>query len=922
MTAYCDETRTELLGLLEQVFENASIGMGIVRPDGSWFRVNQALCRLTGYEKEELLKHNIRDLTHPDDVDPSRSQFDKLIQGHIETYQLEKRYIRKDGRVVWTLLSVNRAVAPDGTSMAVGETQDITQSKASQESVRRSQALFRSIGENAGELILVAEFPSFLTEYASPTFQSLLGLSPSELVGRDSLELVPEEDRPLIEAAVRRLLGHGNSSDVSNVRFRDAHGQLHHVEAHGCAVRKATGEIERLVILGRIVDDRIAAQNELEARRQQLQLLLDSTAQGIYGVDRNGNCTFCNSACLRMLGCKDASEILGKNVHALFHHTRKEGRPCALEECCVYSSSQSGIPTRADDEVLWRTDNTSFPIELWAYPMRSEGKLVGSVVTFVDITSRKTAEDELRSKTAILEAQTNASLDGILIVDEANKVVFQNRRFRQMFEIPGSVAGETNDEVILAHVLTRVKNPEEFLERVHDLYSSQNKIARDEIELRNGTTLDRYSSPVIGKDGENYGRMWIFRDITERKRNEDAVRQLSVAVEQSPVALVITDHLGDITYVNSRFTETSGYTLDEVLGKNPRVLKSGSTSAAEYEHLWKTITSGGEWRGELRNRKKNGELYWESVAISPVKDDHGNITHFLAVKEDVTERKVMESQLRQVQKMEAIGQLAAGIAHEINTPIQFVGDNTRFVREAWNKLDPAISVLRSLVESDRPPEAPAKICAELVALLKHANADFLREEIPRALEHSLEGIARIARIVQAMKEFSHPGSDQKQLADINKAIITTITVARNEWKYVSEIETHLGSNMDPVPCHLGDFNQVILNLLINSVHAIAQVVGDGSGSKGKITITTSQDPRWTTIAVADTGSGIAPEIRSKVYDPFFTTKAVGKGTGQGLALAHNSIVKKHGGRLWFESEVGKGTTFYIQLPMAPEGTVE
>ena len=169
-----------------------------------------------------------------------------------------------------------------------------------------------------------------------------------------------------------------------------------------------------------------------------------------------------------------------------------------------------------------------------------------------------------------------------------------------------------------------------------------------------------------------------------------------------------------------------------------------------------------------------------------------------------------------------------------------------------------------------------------------------------------------------MKEFSHPGSDETQPTDINQAILTTLTVSRNEWKYVAEVETVLQRDLQLVPCHLGELNQVLLNLLINAAHALAEVVGDGSQKKGRITIRTTQDPQFTTITVQDTGAGIPQEIQSRIFDPFFTTKGVGRGTGQGLTLAYNSIVKKHGGKIWFESEVGKGTTFFIQLPTAGE----
>jgi signal transduction histidine kinase len=168
-----------------------------------------------------------------------------------------------------------------------------------------------------------------------------------------------------------------------------------------------------------------------------------------------------------------------------------------------------------------------------------------------------------------------------------------------------------------------------------------------------------------------------------------------------------------------------------------------------------------------------------------------------------------------------------------------------------------------------------------------------------------------------MKEFSHPGSEEKKSIDINKAIETTITVARNEWKYVADVETQLDLGLPLVLCHAGEFNQVILNLLINAAQAIAQAVGDGSQGKGKIVISTARDQDWVEISISDTGAGIPEAVRSRVFEPFFTTKAVGKGTGQGLALAHTAIVRRHGGKIWFDSELGKGTTFYIRMPLTP-----
>jgi signal transduction histidine kinase len=282
---------------------------------------------------------------------------------------------------------------------------------------------------------------------------------------------------------------------------------------------------------------------------------------------------------------------------------------------------------------------------------------------------------------------------------------------------------------------------------------------------------------------------------------------------------------------------------------------------------------------------------------------------------DMTQRKQLQIQLSQAQKLESIGQLAAGIAHEINTPTQYVGDNTRFLQGSFHDLFGLIEKYRYLLKTAKEGEISQKVIAEVERTEDNTDLEYLSEEIPKAIQQSLEGIDRVAKIVRAMKEFSHPGTKEKKAIDINKAIETTITIARNEWKYVSEMVTDFDSSLPLVPCLPDDLNQVILNIIINAAHAIAGTVGDGSKGKGTITIKTSPKDGEAEIRISDTGTGIPEEIRNRIFDPFFTTKEVGKGTGQGLTIAHSIIVKKHGGSLSFETEVGKGTTFIISLPI-------
>ncbi|WP_428608736.1 sensor histidine kinase [Sedimenticola sp.] len=275
-------------------------------------------------------------------------------------------------------------------------------------------------------------------------------------------------------------------------------------------------------------------------------------------------------------------------------------------------------------------------------------------------------------------------------------------------------------------------------------------------------------------------------------------------------------------------------------------------------------------------------------------------------------RKSMEVQLRQAQKLESIGQLAAGIAHEINTPVQFVGDNNRFLQEAFADMAALYQAEQQLRE--RSPEGQVDL-ARLTALEQEYDLDYLMEEIPKSLKQSEEGLTRIARIISAMKEFSHPGSRDKGLVDVNKVITTTLEVSRNEWKYVADLECDLDADLPSVPGYVQGLNQVFLNMIVNAAHAIGERLDETAGSKGKIDIRTRRQGEWLEVTVGDNGVGIPKGIINRVFDPFFTTKEVGKGSGQGLAIAYSVVVDKHGGTIAVESEPGVGTTFTIRLPL-------
>ncbi|MDL5366220.1 ATP-binding protein [Xanthomonas sp. NCPPB 2654] len=273
--------------------------------------------------------------------------------------------------------------------------------------------------------------------------------------------------------------------------------------------------------------------------------------------------------------------------------------------------------------------------------------------------------------------------------------------------------------------------------------------------------------------------------------------------------------------------------------------------------------------------------------------------------------------LLQAQKMESIGQLAAGIAHEINTPAQYVSDNLAFVCKAKQVLDHVFDMTFGIVDAARAQGVAPELVAALDAQVKSSKFQYLRKQTPEALQQSLEGVERITKIVGAMKRFSHPSAGEKEPVDLRELVATTITVARNEWKYVAEIETDFADDVPLVPCLRDEIGQVLLNLVVNAAHAIGDTLVPGEREQGRIRIVLRRaGDSHVDLCVGDDGPGIPEAIRTKVFDPFFTTKPVGKGTGQGLAIAYSTVVEKHQGRIFFEPSADqRGTTFVVRLPL-------
>ena len=668
-----------------------------------------------------------------------------------------------------------------------------------------------------------------------------------------------------------------------------------------------------------------SARSAQEAGSTELKAMFDGTDLGLGVVNESGELLRINAAFNSMLGYDcDSRQLIGRNVRELTHPDDREETGRRLDEIrergAGYEYAKRYL--RADGGVIWAQVTVS----------RSVDPRTGKPLSFAqvqDITERKREQSlELAEERHMFSEFLDNVPMFVYFKDRESRFLRVSKEFADLWDVdgPAELIGKTDMDLIhdehavqaRADELAIMETGEPMID-VEEMGSESPNSGHEGPDWGLTTKL-----PLRDVSGEIVGTFGISRDITSRKRAEAALSESEarwralLAHLQEMVLLV--DGGGRVMYAAPSVERWLGYNPEELLGVELVGVVHPDDVGGVAGALG-AVTAEETLSVSYRVRHVDGS--WHSLESTLIcMRENPIVEAVLVAATDVTDRVRLEEERERLDlerrvshRLEAVGQLAAGIAHEINTPLQFVGDSITFLRDAVEELLGLSGRYRELLWSEEPPvvEQWRAIMAEAE---DQADIEYLRERIPAAFERTSDGVARVRSIVQAMKRFSHPSNGEIAPEDVNEAIDTTLAVCRNEYKYVAEVSLELGQ-LPLVPCNIGEINQVLLNLIVNAAQAIEEhrtAAGGESAPLGLITISTRVDGEHAVISIADDGPGIPQQLLERIYEPFFTTKEVGKGTGQGLALARTTIAR-HGGTLECVSAPGEGSIFTIRLPL-------
>ncbi len=847
-----------------RLFEAAPDGILILDDDtGRISDVNPFLLNLFDFSRDEMVGKTVGELGLFKNNGSNKIMFERLQKGgyiRCDNLPLETG----DGRKIAVELIGNMYQAGD-KKMIQCRIRDITEHKRLEETLRQSEEHYHGLFEHMVEgyayckMIFENGEPRDWTYLAvNPMFEKLTGLK--GVAGKRVSEVIPRlaETDPEVFKIYGRVSLTGKAERFE--MFVQALQQWFAVSVY-------SPEKEFFVAVFDVITGRKITEEKLKLTRA----LMENSADAIHVVDpATGRFLDMNEQACRTLGYT-RDEHLALTV---FDVTVWVDR-ALFDETIARARKAGHVTVEARHR---RKDGSTFPVEVSLTPVTLDREYLMVIVR--DITERKRSEEALRDRETQLRLALDAARMGMWDWDiQTGRVVWSSGHEALWGYAPGTFPGTYEGYESRLH-----PDDVEGARRAGQKALDEHTNYEHEYRVRRPDGTERWiaarGQATYGPDGRPTRMTGVAMDITERKRVEESQARLATAVEQSAETIVITDTDGKILYANPAFEKISGYTRAEALGQNSRILKSGQHDAEFYRRMWEVLGRGETWSGHITNRRKDGKLYDEEASISPIRDAAGKIVSYMAVKRDVTRELQLEAQFHQAQKMEAVGQLAGGVAHDFNNILG------------------VIIGYGELITEDLEPDSPLRTYAE---------------EIRQAAE-------RAKGLTQQLLLFSRKQNVQLVVLDLNETVKNLEKMLRRLIGENVEMALVPGSEIGRIKADTGYVGQVLMNLTVNARDAMPH--------GGKLTIATRNatlDENYTRthqgvlpgdyvmLAVSDTGTGMTPEVKARIFEALFTTKPAGKGTGLGLATCH-SIVQQSGGHIEVDTEVGKGTTFKIYFP--------
>ncbi|PKU25800.1 PAS domain S-box protein [Telmatospirillum siberiense] len=920
---------------------------------------NKAAEQTFGYAAEEVLGREISLLMTDEDAPRMALHLEHLLPKTAQKLAERPREItakRKNGEVFSAELTVGEA-SEDERIRYVAFLRDITDRKKIERDLRDSERRFRDLAGSASDWFWETDADYQLT-FVSERIGVILGVKAAEVVGLSYFDLGLDDHEEIAKAHRR---------DVAERKpFRDL---IFHVGPEGEARDSKFIRLSGIPIfgdeglflgyrgIGADITREMLAERRANLAYQQMADAIESVVDAIAVFDAEDQLVICNKEYKRVFGKPNMPPVPGMTYERLLD---------AGGQSQIFDTDGLSFTEWKKDRLKQHREASGTPAVVhmsngrWIQNREYRTSDGGTIGVRTDITDLKRREEELEDLRRRYELILDSAGEGIVGLDRLGSVTFANRTAGTILGIdPDAMNGRPFDTLVLppenGSLLCQIENTP-IITACREGTSRQ--VGADTFFRPDGSSLpvDYLVAPIM-EGSSHVGAVMLFRDATLRIQYER-----SLAEQQHELERQVAERTAELTQemeVRRRFEEAlrasrerhkriTDSLFEGVIGvdRNGHVIFANPSAL----RLLQWETAEGDIEGypldeifHLRERSRDIAFEgspWQKVISENImlRDDDAQFVtssgHGLSVAyacsllpyaegkhaaiisfRDIEALKQAQREAIQSSRMASVGQLAAGIAHEINTPVQYVGDNLRYVGKSFAKFADLAETGRELAEQVRNNNDAADAASRFDKTFSSAKIPSLTAETQDAIRESLEGVAQIARIVLSMKEFSHPGTSTKTTTDINKALESTMIVSRNEWKHAAEIERNLDSSLPMVVCHAGEMNQVFLNLIVNAAHAIE---ASGKPLPGRITISTSHTEDHIEIRVADNGTGIPENIRDKIFDPFFTTKEVGKGTGQGLAICRDVVVAKHGGTISVVNRAEGGAEFVVSLPIGGE----